>query len=117
MRPGSPSSTVGPPPTPAGGPAGTETQDVARVRAAPVTVKEAVRDVARGQAFAAGGDVVVHVCYGAGCTGDTDADGATNVRGTPVTVTVISNVGLMTGALAGWPAFSLSSSSTMLVNH
>lgn len=101
------------------GPPGPETQDiVASVTCPhPSPSKEAIRDVARGMAFAAGGDVVVQVCYGAGCTGDTDAAGATNVRGTPVTVTVISNVGLMTGALAGWPAFSLSSSSTMLVNH
>jgi hypothetical protein len=101
------------------GPPGPDTQDIpASVTCPhPSPSKEAIRDVARGQAFAAGGDVVVQVCYGAGCSGDTDAAGATNVRGTPVTVTVISNLGLVTGTLAGWPAFGLSSSSTMLVNH
>lgn len=83
----------------------------------PSPSKEAIRDVARGQAFAGGDEITVFVCYGAGCTGDTDASAATNERGMPVTVTVVSRVGLMTGALAGWPAFSLTSSSTMLVNH
>jgi hypothetical protein len=81
----------------------------------PSPSKEAIRQEAREQAAAAGSTVTVEVCYGAGCTGDTDT--AFNVRGTPVTVTVRSTVQMSAGALIGLGSFTVSSSSTMLVNH
>jgi len=46
-----------------------------------------------------------------------DEAGATNVRGTPVTVTVTATIGLAAPELLGLGPFSLSASSTMLVNH
>jgi Flp pilus assembly protein TadG len=79
--------------------------------------KAEIRDVATGFATAGGSRVVVQVCYGAGCTGDTDATGAGTVRGTPVTVTVTSHVDLVTAALLGFTSFTISGDSTMLVNR
>ena len=61
--------------------------------------------------------MTVEVCYGAGCTGDDNLPGAFNLRGTPVTVTVHSTVDMTAGALIGFGSFTVSSSSTMLVNH
>jgi TadE-like protein len=78
---------------------------------------ESIRREAREQAAAAGSIVTVEVCYGAGCVGDTNAPGATNVRGTPVTVTVHSTVDMSAASLIGFSSFTTSSSSTMLVNH
>lgn len=78
---------------------------------------QSIKDVAIANATAAGGPVTVTVCYGAGCTGDTNAAGATNVRGTPVTVTVSTTVSLVTPALLGMSAFPLGATTTMLVNH
>jgi hypothetical protein len=83
----------------------------------PSPSKQSVREVAFGYAVAGGGNIVVQVCYGAGCTGDTDATGATNARGTPVTVTVSSQVYMIVGSMIGLGTFSLQTSSTMLVNH
>jgi hypothetical protein len=83
----------------------------------PSPSKESIRIEAREQAAAAGSDVTVQVCYGAGCTGDDDIPGATNVRGTPVTVTVTSTVGMTAGSIIGFTSFDVSNSSTMLVNH
>ncbi len=82
----------------------------------PSPSREAVRDHARAVSNAAGTDLVVEVCYGESCVGDTDAIGATNGRGTPVTVTVKSRVPILTGGLIGRGDFSVSGSSTMLVN-
>jgi hypothetical protein len=59
----------------------------------------------------------VEVCYGEGCSGDTDAAGATNVRGTPVTVTVRSTVSMAAGGLIGLSGFGVVSTSTMRVNN
>jgi hypothetical protein len=83
----------------------------------PSPSKEAIREVARDWAIAAGHTVVVEVCYGDGCSGDTDAIGATNVRGTPVTVTVRSTVDMAVPSIAGFDSFQVSSSSTMRVNN
>jgi hypothetical protein len=83
----------------------------------PSPSKEAIREVARAWAIAAGHSVVVQVCYGDGCSGDTDAVGASNVRGTPVTVTVRSTVTMAMPAIAGFESFEVSSSSTMRVNN
>jgi len=66
---------------------------------------------------AGGTDVVVTVCYGSGCTGDTDIEGATNARGTPVTVVVASEVPMIMGTFLGVGTINVSGTSTMLVNH
>jgi Flp pilus assembly protein TadG len=83
----------------------------------PSPSKESIRIEAREQADAANSSVTVEVCYGEGCTGDTDAPGATNERGTPVTVTVHSTVAMSAAGLIGFSSFSTTSSSTMVVNH
>jgi hypothetical protein len=80
---------------------------------------QAIKDVAQRWAAGAVSSVTVSVCYGAvaTCNSDTNAAGATNVRGTPVTVHVSSNVRLSVPSLFGFSSFHFSSSSTMLVNH
>jgi hypothetical protein len=78
---------------------------------------QSIKNEAIEQARAAGSVVTVEVCYGANCTGDTHATDAYNLRGTPVTVTVHSTVDMTAGALIGFGSFTVSSSSTMLVNH
>ena len=85
----------------------------------PIGSKEAIRDVALHWALGASSDVTVSVCYGvvASCAGDVDAAGATNARGTPVTVTVTSTANLTAPSLFGFGGFDLSATSTMLVNH
>ena len=83
----------------------------------PSPSRESIRAEARQQAAAAGSSVTVEVCYGLGCVGDTDIPGATNERGTPVTVTVRSTVHMTAASLIGFSSFDVSSSSTMLVNH
>ena len=83
----------------------------------PSPSKESIRIEAREQAEAAGSTVTVQVCYGVGCVGDTDVVGATNARGTPVTVTVHSTVTMAAASIIGLADFSVASSSTMLVNH
>jgi hypothetical protein len=81
----------------------------------PSPSKESIRIEAREQAAAVGSIVTVEVCYGAGCSGDTDT--GTNGRGTPVTVTVRSTVHMAAASLLGVSTFDVASSSTMLVNH
>jgi hypothetical protein len=74
-------------------------------------------DVAKASAIAGGGNVNVDVCYGVGCSGNTDITGATNKRGTPVTVKVTIGVTIFTGALLGVKNFDVSSTATMVVNN
>ncbi len=88
----------------------------------PSPSKDGIRAVALGAAQAAGSDVTVTVCYGAGCSGDTDAvdasgRSATNVRGTPITVVVQGRVDMVLPSIVGFRSFTLTGSSTMLVNH
>ena len=83
----------------------------------PSPSKESIYQEARNSSDLAGLDVTVEVCYGAGCTGDTNLPGATNERGTPVTVTVSATVNTGVTAMIGLTSFDVSSSSTMLVNH
>jgi histidinol-phosphate/aromatic aminotransferase/cobyric acid decarboxylase-like protein len=83
----------------------------------PSPSKESIHAIAREMADAAGVEVTVEVCYGAGCSGSTDAALATNERGTPVTVTVSTTVDTGMMALIGLTGFDVRSSSTMLVNH
>lgn len=81
----------------------------------PAPSKEAIREVARRWADMAGA-VSVEICYGEGCVGDTDAAGATNRRGIPVTVTVRSTVTMAAGGLIGISGMGVSSTATMRVN-
>jgi hypothetical protein len=83
----------------------------------PSPSKEAIRDVARGHAVAGGFPVTIEVCYGSDCSGDTDAFGATNARGTPVTVHVTSEVPMILPKLVGIDQINVDATSTMLVNH
>jgi hypothetical protein len=79
---------------------------------------QAIKDVAERWAIGSG-NVTVSVCYGAvtSCANDVGAVGATNERGTQVTVTVTSTVNLAAPSLLGFGGFDLSATSTMLVNH
>lgn len=86
----------------------------------PSPSKEGVRETARQFLIAGGSNVVITVCYGDGCSGDTDITSptpATNVRGTPVTVKVSSEVPMIMGTLLGLQPIGVSATSTMLVNH
>jgi Flp pilus assembly protein TadG len=76
-----------------------------------------VRNVATNAAVAAGPNVTVTVCYGAGCTGNTSLPGATNQRGTPVTVRVTSELPLVAPALLGLGSITVGGSSTMIVSN
>jgi len=82
----------------------------------PSPSKQGVENEAMPFVVAGGTGTVVTVCYGSGCSGNADAAGATNARGTPVTVTVTSQVSMMVSFLGIGP-FTVSSTSTMLVNH
>ncbi|HEV8252728.1 MAG TPA: TadE family protein [Candidatus Limnocylindria bacterium] len=80
---------------------------------------QAIKDVAQRWASGSGDSVTVSVCYGAvtSCADDVSEVGATNDRGTQVTVTVTSTVSLAAPSLLGFGGFDLSATSTMLVNH
>ena len=83
----------------------------------PSPSREGVREVARAFAIAGGTPMTIEVCYGIDCSGDTDAAGATNARGTPVTVRVTSEVPMIVPQLVGITQIPVSATSTMLVNH
>lgn len=88
----------------------------------PSPSRESIYQEAREQAAIAGLPVTVEVCYGPGCSGNTDAIDAngnpyTNKRGTPVTVTVRTTVDMAAASAFGLGSFDVVSSSTMLVNH
>lgn len=83
----------------------------------PSPSKESIYEEARTGASFAGMTITVEACYGAGCSGNTNAAGATNERGTPVTVTVHTTVDTGIMAMLGLSSFDVTSSSTMLVNH
>jgi Flp pilus assembly protein TadG len=81
----------------------------------PSPSKQSIIDAAVAAAIAGGTNVAVTVCYGSGCTGNTDT--TNNARGEPVTVVMTSTVSLVVPALLGQSSFNLSGSSTMVVNH
>jgi len=85
----------------------------------PSPSKQAIKDTVADWLIGMSQSATVSVCYGdvTSCVGDVDEAGATNVRGTPVTVTVTATIGLAAPELLGLGPFSLSASSTMLVNH
>jgi hypothetical protein len=81
----------------------------------PSPSKQAIVNAATTAAIAGGSNVTVTVCYGAGCSGNTDT--TNNARGQPITVVVSSTVNLVVPSLLGRTGFNLSGSSTMVVNH
>jgi Flp pilus assembly protein TadG len=83
----------------------------------PSPSKQSIMDAATNAAIAGGSNVTVTVCYGAGCTGNTDTNSNGNRRGESITVVVTSTVNLIVPALLGRSSFALSGNSTMLVNH
>lgn len=93
----------------------------------PSPSKQSIKDAATAAAIAGGSSLTVTVCYGSGCSGDTDAvvgydlSGnpitATNARGTPVTVVVTSRLDLIVPSLLQLGSYTVTGSSTMLVNH
>lgn len=101
------------------GPAGPEANIPAASASCPnpSPSKQSIRDTASAMAVAVSGDVAVTVCYGAGCSGNTDAATADNRRGTPVTVAVNAELDLVLPALLGRDSFTVSGNSTMLVNN
>lgn len=78
-------------------------------------VRQRVRDTAVGAAGSTG--LVINVCYGKDCVGDTDTSGATPTRGEVVTVRVRSEMVLVTTALLGQRNFPVTGSSTMVVSN
>jgi len=92
----------------------------------PTSTKDDIKNYTRNFAIAAGTNVTVTVCYSAvtiassvpGCTGDANQPAtASNVRGSLVTVQVTSTVPILTGALLGMGAFTVSGTSTVLINN
>ena len=101
------------------GPPSTDTQTVTASASCPYPSpsKQSIIDAATTAALAGGSNLAVAVCYGVGCSGNTDTAGATNARGQSVTVTITSTVNLVTPGLLGKPSFDLAGSATMQVNH
>jgi hypothetical protein len=85
----------------------------------PVDSRDGIKAEATRWLSGVGGTTTVSVCYGdiASCDGDVDEVGATNDRGSQVTVTVTTRIGLAAPAIFGLGDFTLSATSTMLVNH
>jgi hypothetical protein len=81
----------------------------------PSPSKQSIIDAATSAAIAGGSNVTVTVCYGLGCSGNTDT--TYNRRGEPITVVVTSQVDLVVPAILGRSSFNLSGSATMVVNH
>jgi hypothetical protein len=81
--------------------------------------KEPTRAATRAFFVAAGSSTTVWVCYytTTACSGDTDETGATNTRGSFVTVTIQSTVPVLTGTLVGLHGFTVNAHSTVLVNN
>jgi hypothetical protein len=112
----------GPLPSTFGGPGGTVTTcGFTPSSLSPLVVdsREGIKAEATGWLNGIGGTTTVSVCYGqvSSCAGDVDAPGATSARGTKVTVTVTSSVGLAAPSLLGLGPFTLTGTSTMLVNN
>lgn len=84
----------------------------------PSPSKQAIKDTA--ERWISGiGSVTISVCYGEvdSCVGDADEPGATNARGTPITVTVSTDVALVAPSLLGLGDIHLAASSTMTVHN
>jgi hypothetical protein len=81
--------------------------------------KEPTRLATRAFLVAPGAGVSVTVCYYSttACSGNVDEAGVKNQRGAYVTVRITSTVPILTGSLLGLAPFSVSGSSTVLVNN
>jgi TadE-like protein len=81
--------------------------------------KEPTRKATRAFFVAAGASTTVWVCYYAttACSGNTDETGATNGRGSYVTVTVQATVPVLTGRLLGMSGFTVNAHSTVIINN
>ena len=81
--------------------------------------KEPTRVATRAFLVAPGTGVTVTVCYYATtpCSGNVDEAGVKNQRGAYVTVRITSTVPILTGSLVGLSNFSVSGSSTVIVNN
>ena len=81
--------------------------------------KEPTRASTRGFLIAAGTGITVTVCYYATtpCTGNKDEANIKGQRGAYVRVEVKSTVPILTGSLLGLGNFSISGTSTVLVNN
>jgi Flp pilus assembly protein TadG len=80
---------------------------------------QSIKDRATQWLAGVGGSRSIWVCYGEvdTCTSDTNEAGAVNTRGTKVTVTVTTQMGLSAPSLLGIGPITLTASTTMLVNH
>jgi hypothetical protein len=81
--------------------------------------KEPTRKATKAFLVAPGASVAVQVCYytTTACSGNTDQSSLINVRGAYVKVTISSTVPILTGALLGLHGFTVSSTSTVLINN
>jgi hypothetical protein len=81
--------------------------------------KEPTRIATRAYLVAAGSSTTVWVCYYAttACSGNADQTGATNGRGSYVTVTVQASVPIVTGRFVGLSGFTVNAHSTVIVNN
>jgi Flp pilus assembly protein TadG len=82
----------------------------------PSPSKQSIYDTATGYLVAGGTSTTVTACYGSACSGNTDT-ASTNIRGTPVTVTVSSQVPMILGSFLGVGTINVSGTSTVLINH
>lgn len=81
--------------------------------------KQPIRNAARAFFDPTNSGATIWVCYytTTSCSGDTDQSGATNNRGTYVTVTIQMSVPILTGKLLGLSGFTVNAHSTVLVNN
>jgi TadE-like protein len=82
----------------------------------PSPSKQSIYDTATGFLVGGGSSTTVTACYGTSCSGNTDTQ-STNVRGTPVTVVVSTQVPMILGSFLGFSTMTVSATSTMLINH
>jgi Flp pilus assembly protein TadG len=82
----------------------------------PSPSKQSIYDTATSYLIAGGTGTVITACYGSACSGNTNT-ASTNLRGTPVTVTVTSQVPMILGSFLGVGTVNVSGTSTVLVNH
>jgi Flp pilus assembly protein TadG len=91
----------------------------------PTATKAEIRAATIDYLVGAGSSPNVTVCYSSvdfangniGCSGNTDQLGAGNGRGNLVTVRITTAVPLFTGALFGVAGYTVTGSSTMLINN
>jgi len=88
----------------------------------PSPSKQAIYNTATGYLVGGGSSTTVTACYyvTTACSGNTDQSvggTGTNIRGNTVTVSVSTQVPMILGAFLGFSTMTVSSTSTMLINH